>query len=67
MFGLRFRRHRPHTGKMHPAAIVGICLAAAVLLTLTVGNLLKLWLDDETYQRLTEGKEEVPVAENACG
>lgn len=57
MFGFRFRR-RPHSGRaLHPLAIVGICLAVAVLLTLTVGNLLRIWLDDETYKSLTEGNE----------
>ena len=47
-----FRRKSP--SKLPPWAIVAICLAAAIILTVIVGNLLKLWLNDETYQRLTE-------------
>ena len=62
--GSRFRRHRPRGGKLHPAAIVAICLAAAILLTLTVGNLLYYWLDDETYRDLIgEGDETEPSTE----
>ncbi len=55
----RFRRHRQRIGKksLHPAAVVGICLCAAVVLTLTVGNLLNLWLDDETYRKFTNGDD----------
>lgn len=54
----RYRR-RAHRGdsKLHPAIIVGICLAAAVLVTLVVGNLLTRWLDDDTFHRLTVGDE----------
>ena len=58
MLGFRFRRHRTRTGKIHPAAIVGICLGVAVLVSLLVGNLLNLWLDDETYRKLTDGNTE---------
>lgn len=65
MPGPHLRRHRPHTAGLHPLATVGICLAVAVVLTVTVGNLLRLWLDDETYQRLTEGNDAPPVPENA--
>ena len=54
----RFRRRRQRTaGRLHPGVIVAICLGAAVILTLVVGNLLKLWLDDETFLRLTSGME----------
>ncbi|MBQ8212392.1 MAG: hypothetical protein IJZ80_00140 [Clostridia bacterium] len=67
VIGKRFRKH--HTrAKLHPAAIVAICLAAAVLLTVLTGNLLRLWLDDETYARLTRGEEEsaeLPVGADA--
>ena len=52
-------RHRTsrNRGNKHlpPLAIVGICLAAAVLVTVIVGNILKATLDDETYRKLTEG------------
>jgi hypothetical protein len=51
---------------MHPVAIVAICLAVAVLITLTVGNLLKLWLDDDTFQKLTQKPtEEQPQQERS--
>lgn len=59
IFGRRFRKH--HTRSvMHPVAIVAICLAAAVVLTVIVGNLLLRFLDDETYERLTNGEKETP-------
>ena len=62
MFGFRPRR-RTHSGNaLHPLAIVGICLAVAVLITLIVGNLLRVWLDDETYRKLTEGEDPQPPA-----
>ena len=58
------RRPRHRSGavgqKMRPQSIVLICLAAAILLTLTVGNLLKLWLDDETYRNMTSGVDPLP-------
>ena len=51
---MRFRRYKPHgESRMHPAMIVAISLAVAVLLTLIVGNLLKIWINDELYARLT--------------
>lgn len=62
--GSRFRRHRPRGGGLHPAAIIAICLAAAILLTLTMGNLLYYWLDDDTYHALIgEGGETKPPVE----
>ncbi len=45
--------HRNRTRKLHPLAIVGICLGSAVLLALLIGNLLNLWLDDDTMDGLT--------------
>ncbi len=63
-----FRRHRrAHartSNQLPPAAWIGICLAAAILLTVIVGNLLKIWLDDETFHRLTEGEETAPPQED---
>ena len=54
-----FNNHRrgsgSFAGKKTPWIILGVCAASAILLTLLVGNLLKLWLDDETYERLTGG------------
>ncbi len=49
----RPRRYRQSSAKLPLWAIPLICLAAAVVLTVIVGNLLKLWLDDETYDKLT--------------
>lgn len=42
---------------MHPLVIVAICLAVAVLLTVVVGNLLKIWLNDDLFAKLTAGYE----------
>ena len=58
----RHRRYRPAT-KLHPLAIVGIVALGAILLTILIGNLLRLWLDDETFLRLTEGNKEPTVQE----
>ena len=44
-------------GKKTPWIVLGVCAAAAILLTIITGNLLKLWLNDETYQKLTGGGE----------
>ncbi len=58
-FGKRFRYRHAHGGrKMHPLAIVGICLAVAVVVTVIVGNLLNVFLDDEAYRALTDGQEQ---------
>ena len=54
----RFRRHPQHGGKWNPLAIVGICLAAAILCTAIVGNILRIRLDDETYRKYTEASSE---------
>jgi hypothetical protein len=40
--------------------IVVICLAVAVLLTLIIGNLLKIWMNDELYAKLTGELETDP-------
>lgn len=55
MLGSRRHRHRARNGSLHPALIVGICLAAAIIVTVLIGNLLNLYLDDDTYRDLTEG------------
>jgi hypothetical protein len=64
-FGLgRQHRHTPHGrgGGLSPLAIVGICLAAAILLTVLVGNILRVTLSEEIYNRLTQGPaEKAPV------
>lgn len=54
--GRRFRRHRLRTpGKLPPAAIVAICLGAAILITLIVGNVLHYTLDEDMLKKLTSG------------
>ncbi len=59
LYQRRFRARKPHRAHaLPPLAIVGICLAAAVILTLTVGLLLRRLVDDDTYMRLTEGAAE---------
>ena len=54
----RYRRPMRRAGALSPWAIAGICLGAVILITVIVGNLLTLWLDDETYNRLTAGEED---------
>lgn len=65
LVGKRFRKH--HTRKkIHPAAVVAICLGAAILLTVLAGNLLRRSLDDQAYDRLTKGEptpETLPTGE----
>lgn len=60
----RINTHR--RGALSPLAIVLICAGAALLLTIIVGLMLNVWLDDETYDRLTNGepKEEENAEEN---
>lgn len=61
-FGRRLHRHHVRgQAKMHPLAVVGICLAVAVVITVIAGNLLNIFLDDETYQKLSDGEEEKPA------
>ena len=63
--GFRFRLRRAYAdGRLHPLVIVAVCLVVAVLLTLIVGNLLNIWMNDDLYQRLTgETETEPPAAE----
>ncbi len=63
----RYRRRRSVGGRqrLHPFAIVGICVAAAILVTLLIGNLLNRYLDDETLQRLEGVTPEALPEENA--
>ena len=65
LFGNRL--HNTHRrGALSPLAIVLIIVGAAFLLTIIIGLMLNVWLDDETYDRLTKGepKEEEPVEIN---
>lgn len=67
----RHHRHRTPGGRLSPWAIAGICVGAAILLTIIVGNLLTVWLDDETYDRLTakstEEEEVAPLVKTEVG
>ena len=53
-------RHRGYgtrqTGKT-VLLILGITLLVALIVTVIVGNLLKIWLDEQTYLQLTQGNE----------
>lgn len=56
-------RRLHHRGRrLSPLAIVGICLGAAVLIALIVGNILNAWLDDETVDALkgTQSEQTAP-------
>ncbi len=58
----RYRRYGQRPAYRTPWVILGSVLVAAVILTLVTGLLLRRWLDDETYQKLTQGlPEESPV------
>ena len=64
LFGKRSYRSRSRmNGRLHPLVIVGICLGAAILIAIIVGNLLKLWLDDEKMQQLKGEQTQPPVSE----
>ena len=57
------RQHRrvPHGrgGFVHtPWFILCVCLVGAILLTVLVGNILRLTLSEEVYNRLTQGEPE---------
>lgn len=57
LFGNRL--HNNHRrGALSPGAIILICVGAAFLLALIVGLMLNVWLDDETYERLTRGEQQ---------
>lgn len=57
LFGNRL--HNTHRrGNLSPLAIVLIVVGAALLLTIIIGLLLNVWLDDEAYDRLTKGEPE---------
>ena len=55
LFGNHRTMHR--RGALSPLAIVLICAGAALLLTLIIGLMLNVWLDDEAYDRLTKGEQ----------
>ncbi len=49
--------------KLSPWAIVGIVAASVLLITLIIGNLLKVWLDGEALKQLTDGEPETKAEE----
>ena len=51
------RRNSLRRGSLSPLTIILIVAGAALLLALIVGLMLNVWLDDETYDRLTKGEE----------
>ena len=57
----RYRRYGQRPAYRTPWVILGSVLVAAVILTLVTGLLLRRWLDDETYQKLTQGLPEEPT------
>lgn len=62
----RFHRHRNthYRGKISPAAIIVLCVSIALLVSLTVGNLLRVFLDEDAYKRLVEGEDKLPTVTN---
>lgn len=59
--GRGFRTSARRGNSLHPAILIAIVAGAAILLTVIAGNLLNLFLDDETYQRLTTGEKEEKI------
>lgn len=59
-FGKHPRRHSQRQGRLHPALLVLICTAAAILVTVIIGNILKATLDEETLRRLQQTETEEP-------
>ena len=61
MLRLGSRRYRRHRGTgVSPWVIILICVTAAILVTVIIGNLLKIWLDEGAYDRLTSGEATTP-------
>ena len=55
LFGNRRNTHR--RGALSPLAIILIVAGAALLLTIVIGLLLGVWVDEEAYDRLTRGEQ----------
>lgn len=51
------RRNNHRRGALSPLAIILIVVGAALLLAIVIGLLLRVWLDDEAYDRLTNGEQ----------
>lgn len=59
-YGKRFRhryQHHHRNKKLSPPVIIAICVASALIVTVIVGNLLKVLLDEDAYRRLVDPKE----------
>ena len=57
LFGNRLHNTTHRRGALSPLGIVLICAGAALLLTVIIGLMLNVSLDDETYDRLTKGEQ----------
>ena len=57
-FGNRIHNNTHRRGALSPLHIVLICAGAALLLAIVTGLFLNVYLDDETYDRLTKGEQE---------
>lgn len=55
-FGKQNYRKGGSAGGLSPWIVIAGCVVLAVVLTVIVGNILKVSLDDEAYRRATEGK-----------
>ena len=56
-FGNRIRNNTHRRGALSPLTIILICAGAALLLAIIIGLFLNVYLDDETYDRLTKGEQ----------
>ena len=56
-FGNRIHNNTHRRGALSPLNIVLICAGAALLLAIVTGLFLNVYLDDETYDRLTKGEQ----------
>lgn len=59
-----YRHRNAHHRALHPAVIIAICVAAALIVTVVTGLLLKKFLNEDAYRRLVSPKEEEPVVED---
>ncbi|MBE6699658.1 MAG: hypothetical protein E7584_05425 [Ruminococcaceae bacterium] len=57
LFGNRLHNNTHRRGTLSPLAIILICAGAAFLLTIIIGLVLNVSLDDEAYERLTKGEQ----------
>lgn len=62
-FGRHSHYHRNKHHGISPFAIIAICVVAALIISLIVGNLLKIFLDEDAYNRLVAPKSEPTVTD----